>query len=128
MFVAGERSGSGDNADLCANDREQGPIRTEPGCGAVFRVDSEEAAIGTAGPAVGDQQGGRRAAAQAAGELCAPHPGGKRARQRSEAMGIGAGASRGEEREKRGAEAGRGGGGAETGGAAASLVGDGGRV
>src|SRR5213080_523015 len=128
MFVAGERSGPGDDADLCADDRGQGSIRTKPGRGAVFRVGTEEAAIGATGPAVGDQQGGRRDVAQAAGELRAPHFGGEGAGQRRAAMGIGVGASGGTEREKGSAEAGVGGSGAETGGAATPIVGDWGSV
>src|SRR5205809_65166 len=84
---------------------------------------AEAGAIGATGSAVADQQGWRRDAAQAAGELRAPHPGDEGAGQRSAAMGIGVGARRGAEREKGSAEAG-GGGGAEAGGAAAPVVGD----
>src|SRR5881394_3563602 len=67
---------------------------------------------------------GRRDVAKAVGELCASHAGGEGAGQRSEAMGIGVGASGGEEKKTGSAEAGRGGGGAEAGGAAARVVGE----
>src|SRR5262249_45108894 len=128
MFVAGERGGPGDGANVRADDRGQGSVRAEPGCGGVSGVGSEEEAIGAARPAVGDQQGGRRDVAQAAGELRTPHSGSPRAGQRSAALGIGAGAGGGAEREEGGAQAGRGGGGAETSGAVAPVVGDRGQV
>src|SRR6266704_54267 len=109
MFVAGERSGPGDDS-------------------AVFGVSAEESAVRAAGPAVGDHQSGRRDVAKAVGELCASHAGGEGAGQRSEAMGIGVGASGGEEKKTGSAEAGRGGGSAEAGGAAARVVGEWGRL
>src|SRR5260370_1362032 len=58
VFIASERSRLGDSVDLRADDRGQGSVRAQPGCGAVSGVGSEEPAVGAARPPLGEQQGG----------------------------------------------------------------------
>src|SRR5713226_6941090 len=113
-------SGRDHHSELCADDRGQGALRQESGCGPLLGVEAAAESIVGERPGAADHQGRRLFLTKSAGGVRAEDTEREGAGHSAEAVWK---ADRGAW-EKEGQEAGRGGGGAKAGGIAAQALGD----